>query len=912
MTPNRTGRFLAVVCSAIVCGSLLILPACGGGSSSNGTPPVITPGVEIALQPAPPGTMGITAETFVAAKVKNDSSNSGVSWSCSPSGSCGTFGSAKTASGQKTTYTAPSAVPSGSSVTLTATSVADTSASSSATVTITPNPSADFFVSPAGNDSNPGTFASPFATIAKAQSAVQGILVGRTNSIVVMIEGGASGNYFLASPLKFSSADSGTPTVNISWQAYPGDSPAISGGMRVTNWTQSGNTWTATLPATAQYFEQLFYISTSAGVQSGRRLRTRLTSSTSPAYVGTYYHVAGPVSATTSSTNCPNLGQTNGEYECYDRFQYTAGDPISSTWANLSPPAGNPCGAASNAYPTGDIALYSFELMGTSKMLIDCVDTSNQIIYLTGPIRERTSLTDETTGFIAGHRYLIENVKDELTQPGQWFLDRSTSPMTLTYIANTGENPNTDTVIIPQMPVNDPQVMVATNLQNVTFQGLTFEHDNFTVPSVGYPYNRLDQNITSAVSCLNCQNVTFNGVTITETAGTGIDFSTSNPAGTTANNAFENGQIFDVAAHGIRVGQLSAPSDTASNVPQFTTVQNNVIEGFGRVFPKGFGIAQGCNHDNLYTQNTIFDGYSGGINMGALNCANSGTSLAGNDVASFNSIGNLGQGISNDFGCVYFNTSPVGVAPPSGNQALNNICHDVSDASAIGDGDGYGGQGIYLDNNTGLVTVQNNLVYRVSSATVAQTCGPQGTGSSNQNTITNNILAFGRQAIKQQGCTPADSTNKLFDMTNNLVIYDRGSVQAGCYSCLSGSCASVLPATVHFESNMYCFLSSAGNCTLPSPAFYSSNDPAGQSGNCSQTTTYSSLGQWQNLTAEDSSSLLQNPFSTANLQNDDYSLATSPGVGFTPFDTSKAGASGTNPPAIPATFPTQPFTKTQF
>ncbi len=73
----------------------------------------------------------------------------------------------------------------------------------------------------------------------------------------------------------------------------------------------------------------------------------------------------------------------------------------------------------------------------------------------------------------------MENVQDALTQPGQWFLDRSTTPWTLTYLANAGENPNTDTVIIPQLP----QVLVASNLQYVTFQGLTFEHDNYTLPA---------------------------------------------------------------------------------------------------------------------------------------------------------------------------------------------------------------------------------------------------------------------------------------------------------------------------------------------------------------------------------------------------------------------------------------------
>jgi hypothetical protein len=51
----------------------------------------------------------------------------------------------------------------------------------------------------------------------------------------------------------------------------------------------------------------------------------------------------------------------------------------------------------------------------------------------------------------AGHRYLVENIQDALAQPGQWFLDRSTNPWTLIYAANSGENPNIDTVLVPQL-----------------------------------------------------------------------------------------------------------------------------------------------------------------------------------------------------------------------------------------------------------------------------------------------------------------------------------------------------------------------------------------------------------------------------------------------------------------------------
>jgi hypothetical protein len=828
-----------------------------------------------------------------------------VTWTCTPSGSCGSFSSGTAASGAKTTYTAPATVPSGSSVTVTATCVSNSAKSASATVTITPTPSANFFVSPTGNDSNPGTFSLPFATIAHAQQAVQGIMAGRSNSVVVMLRGGST--FYLTQPLSFTSSDSGTPTVNIFWQNYPGESPTISGGMQVTNWTQNSNLWTATLPAGTQYFEQLFY-------NGQRRLRPRLGSSTSN--VGTYYRISGTVYLSGSSSgpapdpNCSVYVAQLG-WECFDRFYYNASDPISATWTNLNPPAGNPCGAAStNSYPTGDIALYSFELMGTSKMLINCIDTTNQIIYLTGPIDQNAT----TSGFVSGHRYLVENIENELAEPGQWFLNRSSTPWTLSYIPNPGENPPTDTVIIPQMPASTPQVLIATNLQNVTFQGITFEHDNFTVPSTGYAYTRLDQTITSVVSCQNCQNVTFNGDTITQTSGTGIDFTTTSTSATTAYNTFENGAIFDVAAHGIRVGLLSESTDTAANLPQFTTVQNNVIEGFGRVFAKGFGIAQGCNHDNTYTHNTIYDGYSGAINIGALNCAVGNSSFTGNDVASYNNVYTLGQGVNNDFGCVYFNTSPQGATPPTGNQALNNVCHDVTDAS-IFDTDGYGGQGLYLDNYTGNVEVENNLVYRVSASTVAQTCGPEGVQNA-QNTIQNNILAFGMQSIKQQGCTPSSATNRLFDMTSNLVVYDTGHIQGGCYSCLDGDCASVLPATVNFQSNMYCYAPSGNSCTLPaSPyAFYSSEDPPNQQG-CANTSVaaYTSLQQWQAL-GEDKGSVLQNPFSSLSPSNDDYSLTASPGVGFTLFDLSQAGTTNNTitAPAIPPTFPTQSYAASQY
>ncbi len=765
-------------------------------------------------------------------------------------------------------------------VKLTDSSTPPQSTTQALSVTVVPAQStvADFYVATDGNDNWSGTLSAPnskgtdgpFATIGRAQTAVQGILQnpkGRTNPIQVMVR---AGGYYVTQPLSFGTADSGTSTLGVVWENYPNETPVIDGGMKITNWVHnSGNEWQATLPSTTQYFEQMFY-------NGQRRLRPRLGG-----YLGTYYRIAatiylpGSPNGPAPDPNCTVYMSGLG-WECFDRFQYTKTDPINGNWENLNSP-----------YPQGDIELYDFEKWSAAELRIKSIDTTNNIIYLTGP----TYQEDFYDGFIVGHRYLVENVKDELTQPGQWFLDRSKTPWVLTYLANSGENPPTDTVIVPQ----STQVLIATGLQYVTFQGITFEHDNWTVPSIGYPSVTGDQGVTGAVSCYNCQYVTLNGVIVTQTAGGGWEFYTNNTSATTAHNTIENSAFYDLGGFGLRVGLLAQYTDTDANVAQFTTVQNNVISGFGRVTPGTFGIMQGDAHDNTYTHNDIYDGYEVGIKICALGCIPGVSNSHGayNNTASYNHVYNLGQGIMDDLGGVYFNTDPAA----TGNQALNNRIHDVSDASAL-DADGYGGQGIYLDANTANALVQNNLVYRASAATQSETCGPQTPNTTN--TIKNNIFAYGRQGIKQEGCVPPASGVLQFSFTNNLVYYDRGYVQTGFAYCMDGPCTDVMK----YADNMYCYAPGQA-CALPTNPFYTT----GSQGR-SQSQYYASLSAWQSGTGEDSGSVVKNPgFANPVYPNDDYTLTESPGVGFVVFDPNEAGRS--NPvipgPTVIPTFVTAPF-----
>jgi len=87
---------------------------------------------------------------------------------------------------------------------------------------------ARIFVAPNGNDKNPGTLDKPFATLERAQQAARKV-AGR-EAVTVMLRGGT---YYLAEPLGFSAADSGTKAAPVVYQAYQKEQPVISGGVRL-------------------------------------------------------------------------------------------------------------------------------------------------------------------------------------------------------------------------------------------------------------------------------------------------------------------------------------------------------------------------------------------------------------------------------------------------------------------------------------------------------------------------------------------------------------------------------------------------------------------------------------------------------------------------------------------------------
>jgi hypothetical protein len=117
-------------------------------------------------------------------------------------------------------------------------------------------PAADFYVSPTGSDSAPGTDQQPFATLARARDAVRARRrTAPDRDYAVTIRGGL---YRLAETVVFSLADSAAGGRTITYAAAPGETPVFTGALPIDGWEKTGDHWTAPLPPTVRPFLTLY------------------------------------------------------------------------------------------------------------------------------------------------------------------------------------------------------------------------------------------------------------------------------------------------------------------------------------------------------------------------------------------------------------------------------------------------------------------------------------------------------------------------------------------------------------------------------------------------------------------------------------------------------------------------------
>jgi hypothetical protein len=392
----------------------------------------------------------------------------------------------------------------------------------------------------------------------------------------------------------------------------------------------------------------------------------------------------------------------------------------------------------------GDVEFVGFFAWSDIRMQIRAVDDAANVVTLSGDPRE-SNREDNA-------QYFIENAADGLDSPGEWYLNRKTG--VLSYWPLPKENMANVEVIAP---VLDKLVVVRGNAETkkaaekIVFRDIAFAHTDYPLPENGYADTQAavavhgDLLFESAKDCVveDCVFAHLGGYAVEiGRGGQGIKIRDS--------------EIADIGGGGVRIGETAVRNE-AFDANHSNEVTDCNIHKLGRVFAPAVGVFILQSGTNLISHNNIYDLYYTAVSVG-WNWGYQETPCRKN-VIEFNHLHDIGQNLLSDMGAVY----TLGIQ--RGTVVQNNLIHDVNSFT-------YGGWGLYTDEGSSDILLQNNLVYRCKSAGFHQHYG-------RDNVIRNNIFAFGKE---HQLMRSREEQHNSFTFENNIVYFDSGDLLGSYWS----------------------------------------------------------------------------------------------------------------------------------
>jgi parallel beta-helix repeat protein len=349
-------------------------------------------------------------------------------------------------------------------------------------------------------------------------------------------------------------------------------------------------------------------------------------------------------------------------------------------------------------------------------------------------------------------RYWIENAPDALDSPGEWYLDRAAH--TVSYWPMAGENLVRDQVEAPalvQLVRLEGKPEAGAMVRNVVFRGLDFRHADSTMAANGYADAQAATQAPTAFEAVGAEGLAIEHCVFTQAGGYAIWLG----RGSRRNRIVAN-EIFDLGGGGVRIGELVQRRTEAEQSFE-NTITDNQIHDLGLIYPSAVGVLVGQSSRNTIGHNHIHDLFYTAISVG-WTWGYAANQCAGN-IVEYNHLHHIGKDMLSDMGAIY----TLGVQP--GAVIRNNLIHDIQSFT-------YGGWGIYPDEGSSGILIENNIVYRTKSAGFHQHYG-------RENVVRNNIFAFGREYQLMR--TRAEE-HISFAFEGNIVYWDSGALWGGNWS----------------------------------------------------------------------------------------------------------------------------------
>jgi hypothetical protein len=553
-----------------------------------------------------------------------------------------------------------------------------------------------YFVAVNGNDSwsgrlpepNAGRTDGPFASLAAACTVARRQGAKQPRKIVMQ-----SGKYYFDEPLVLGADDAG-----LTIESTTGANVCLYGGRKVTGWEKDGEKfYSVSLPGVKDRkwdFRAL--------IVNGRFCpRARLPEK------GFFEHL--------SKFDVPWMSTTGGGWKRKPTTEEL-------TTMKYRPQDIGPWLDINNA----EITIY--HMWDESLVGLKANDTDKHILTFASP-------SGHPPGAFGVKKYVIWNVREGMTRPGQWYLDRTAGK--LVYWPLPGEDMTKAEVIAPTI---ESIISIRGSRQNpardITIRNLTLSVTTTPLEAGGFGAGRFD----GAVSVASAENCRLVGLEIVNVGGQGIKASGDNLR-------IERCNVHNAGACGIRCRGNKA------------IVTDNSIHDVGLTYPSAIAL-QGGGRDCLISHNEIHD-----CPYTAINCGGERNRIEHNLI--YHAMKELHDG-----GGIYCFAGK--------NLVLRgNFIRDIVDTG------GYGASAYYLDERSENCLVEGNLSVGVVR--------PSHNHMAKGNTIRNNVFisdgdaritfprssdyTFERNVIRAKGQIVVENPDGITTMRNNMLFSAEGKIQ---------------------------------------------------------------------------------------------------------------------------------------
>ena len=429
---------------------------------------------------------------------------------------------------------------------------------------------ATFVVSPTGDDSNPGTQARPFASLARARDAAGGLREADSTAgdLVVLVRGGV---YRLGETLLFGLDDSAPDGATTTYAAWPGERPVITSAVPLANWTKpaeppsglpaaaKGHVWVADVPDDLVSFNTL-------------------------------YDSTGRLPRAVAKGFFPDKQDKEGRPGDYTRM--AASDDILALMLS----GGD---AAMTVAPSRPWVRNMLPVVRVDRRL-GAAFTNVPSTYPLQPLSWGASHFPQGTLW-------IENVLGALDEPGEWVLDAKARKVYLW--PRDDREPGSDVVapsLVELVRIEgriDYDRAADVPVTGLVFRGLTFTGtDRSTMPEdhkgkgVQHDWEMFDRS-TAAVRLRGAERCTLERCRFTEIGGTALRFDLWARENRVSHSLFEN------------IGQcavlLAGYGPGTKNVNRLNTVDNNHIHHIGQLIAHSPAVFVWQSGENRITNNRI-------------------------------------------------------------------------------------------------------------------------------------------------------------------------------------------------------------------------------------------------------------------------------------------------------------------